>query len=148
MLQTQGKYAFEVAREANKQQVKQAVEKGKIIAPGSGNETREYIHVRDLAQLSVDILGDDYRNQHIIITGHHTMLFRDMLNMINEILGNRVEIEFTGVKNEAHYSLTPYSFTPKIGQKLVSNYYVDMGQGLLECINEIYSSAPGEEKTD
>ncbi len=27
MLQTQGKYAFEIAREANKQQIKQAVEK-------------------------------------------------------------------------------------------------------------------------
>ena len=69
-----------------------------------------------------------------------------LLYMIREILGNRVEIEFTGTKDEAHYSITPYSFVPKIGQKLVSHYYVDIGQGLLECINELYNSKLDGEK--
>jgi UDP-glucose 4-epimerase len=128
--------------------LKQAMETGKIIAPGSGDEIREYIHVRDVARLSVSILSDEYRNQPVIITGHHSLRFRDMLNMIREIMGNKVEIEFTGAKNEAHYDITPYSFVPKIGQKLVSHYYVDMGQGLLECINEIYSSKMSKGKAD
>lgn len=119
--------------------LKQAVEEGKIICSGTGDEIREYIHVKDLARLSVSIIGEEYRNQHVIITGHHSMRFRDMLYMIREILGNKVEVEFTGAKGEDHYGITPYSFVPKIGQKLVSHYYMDMGQGLLECINEIYS---------
>ena len=119
--------------------LKQAIEQGKIECAGTGDEIREYVHVRDVARLSMSILSPEYRNQPVIITGHQSMCFKDMLHMIKEILGNRVEIEFTGVKDEAHYSITPYSFVPKIGQKLVSNYYVDMGQGLLECINEIYS---------
>jgi UDP-glucose 4-epimerase len=119
--------------------LKQAIEEGKIICGGTGDEIREYIHVKDLARLSVSIIGEEYRNQHIIITGHHSMRFRDMLYMIREILGNKVEVEFTEAKGEDHYGITPYSFVPKIGQKLVSHYYMDMGQGLLECINEIYS---------
>jgi len=118
--------------------LKQAIESGKIIGGGTGDEIREYIHIRDVARLSVSILSQEYRNQHVIISGHHSMCFKDMLYMIREILGNRVEIEFTGAKDEAHYNITPYSFIPKSGQKLVSNHYVDMGQGLLECINEIY----------
>lgn len=127
--------------------LKQAIEDGKIVCGATGHEMREYIHVKDAARLSVDILSDEYCNQRIIITGHHSMRFEDMLYMINEILGNRIDIEFTGIEDQDHYSITPYSFVPKIGQKLVSNYYVDMGQGLLECINELYNSnANGEMK--
>ena len=119
--------------------LKQAIEEGKIECAGTGDEIREYVHARDVAHLSMSILSQEYRNQYVIISGHHSMCFKDMLYMVREILGNRVEIEFTGAKDEAHYSITPYSFVPKIGQKLVSNYYVDMGQGLLECISEIYT---------
>ena len=119
--------------------LKQALDDGKIVCAGTGEEIREYIHVRDAAHLSVTILGDEYRNQQVTITGHHPMRFKDMLHMVREILGNRVGIEFSGGElNPAHYSTTPYSFGPRMGRKLVTNHYVDMGQGLLECINEIY----------
>jgi UDP-glucose 4-epimerase len=57
------------------------------------------------------------------------------------MLGDRVAVNFlTPVPNGAHYSRTPYSFTPKVGHKLTSNYYVDMGQGLLECLAEIHEA--------
>lgn len=119
--------------------IKQALADGRVVCAGTGEEIREYIHVRDAARLSVDILGDEYRNQQVTITGHHPMRFKDMLQMVKEILGNRVEIEFSGGEyNPAHYNTTPYCFTPRTGRKLVTNHYVDMGQGLLECINEIY----------
>jgi len=126
--------------------IKQAIENGKVISPGTGDEIREYIHVKDVARLSVAILSEEYRDQHVIVTGHHPMRFKDMLHMIREILDNKVEIEFTGAESEAHYNITPYSFVPKIGQKLVSNYYVDMGQGLLECINELYNQSSTSER--
>ena len=126
--------------------LKQAIESGKIICGGTGDEIREYIHVRDVARLSVSILSQEYRNQYVIISGHHSMCFKDMLYIMREILGNRVEIEFTGAKDEAHYNITPYSFIPKIGLKLVSHYYVDIGQGLLECINEIYQQNSSGQK--
>lgn len=124
--------------------LKQAIEEGKIVCGGTGDEIREYIHVKDIAGLSVDILSDEYRNQHISITGHHPMRFKDMLYMVREMLNNRVEIEFTGAQDEDHYSMTPYSFIPKIGKKLVSDYYVDLGQGLLECLSEINNSKLSE----
>ena len=119
--------------------LKQAIEKGKIECAGTGDEIREYVHARDVAHLSTKVLSEEYRNQYVIITGYHSMCFKDMLSMIREMLGNRIEIDFSGAIDEAHYNITPYSFVPKIGQKLVSSHYVDMGQGLLECINEIYA---------
>jgi UDP-glucose 4-epimerase len=105
---------------------------------GTGEEMREYINVRDAARLSIEILKDEYRNKPVIITGHHPMKFKDMLFMSREIIGKDIVIEFSGEENQDHYTITPYSFSPKIGHKLVSHYYFDMGQGLLECLHEIY----------
>ena len=120
--------------------LKQAIESGCIICNGSGEEVREYVDVRDAARLSVAVLNNEYRSRHIIISGHHPMKFKEMILMIKEILGKDIKTEFTGDINPDHYSYTPYSFTPKVGHKLVNHCYVDMGQGLLECLHEIYEN--------
>ncbi len=119
----------------------QALEEERIACSASGEEMREYIHVRDAARLSVEILSDKHRNQHVIITGHHPMRFKDFLSTIKEILGNKISLDIEDPHfDPAHYNLTPYSFVPKIGYKLTTNCYLDIGQGLLECLNEIHSA--------
>ena len=119
-----------------------------IVYPGTGDEMREYIHVSDAARLTVDILAPEYKNKHIVITGHHPMRSREMLEMIQEILKKDITFKFSNVPSNFHYTLTPYSFIPKIGSKLVSNLYVDMGQGLLECLQEISRELEQSQKTD
>ena len=118
--------------------LQEALIKGSVVCSGSGEELREYIDVRDAARLSVAILDDEYENQHIIISGHHPMKFKEMILMIQEILGKEIKIELLSKENPDHYTYTPYSFTPKVGQKLVNHSYLDMGQGFLECLHEIY----------
>jgi len=115
----------------------QGLTEGKITYPGTGDEMREYINVKDAARLSVDILASGYKNRHIVVTGHNPMKSREMLEMIREMVNQDISLEFSNSSNNFHYTLTPYSFTPKIGSKLVSNLYTDMGQGLLECLQEI-----------
>ena len=115
----------------------QALKEGRIVVSGDGEEVREYIYVRDAAKLSVDILSETYKNQHIIITGHQAVKFKYLLTMIKEILHNSVDIFFEPISNMSHYYVTPYNYTPKIGKKLTTNCYTDMGQGLLECLGEI-----------
>jgi len=127
--------------------LKQALADGGIDCGGTGDETREYIHVRDAARLSVDVLADEYRNTQVTITGHHPTRLKDMLHTIREILGNRIEIRFKASETDTpHYNITPYSFVPKIGRKLTTPEYVDMGQGLLECISEIYDQDPSRKE--
>lgn len=118
--------------------LKQAVEEGKIVYSGTGEEFREFIHVRDAASVSVQILAPEYENQNIIITGVQTMKYRNLLEMISEIMDNKIEIKIVPSERKAHYRMTPYNFSPRLGKKLVANPHIDIGQGLLTCIAEIY----------
>lgn len=119
--------------------VRQALVNKKIIYEGSPNSLREYIHVQDAARLTAHILKPEYANRHIIITGQERMAVKDVIKMIVEMLPNiETKTEFLNSSLDGHYEMTPYSFNPKVGNKLVSNDYVDIGQGLLDCIAELY----------
>ena len=115
-----------------------AINGGKMIYPGTGDELREYIHVTDAAKASVLILSPEYENQHIILTGNEKMRVKDLLKMITEVLGGKASFEFINGGSEVHYTVTPYSFNPKIGKKLGINYHTDLGQGLLDCLAELH----------
>ncbi|MDA2932767.1 NAD(P)-dependent oxidoreductase [Acidobacteria bacterium AH-259-D05] len=134
--------------------LKQALVARRIVAYGPGDEIRQYIHVEDAARSSVRILSEEFSNEHVVLTGHHPMRLRELLIMIREIVGRDVVIDHRSIdindpKNSAsgHYSITPFSFRPKIAKNLVNNPYLDMGEGLLECLEEIYddTTAPKEE---
>jgi UDP-glucose 4-epimerase len=120
--------------------LKQALEQRHIVAYGTGEELREYIHVGDAARLSVDILADEFANEQIVLTGHHPLRFRELLALIAEIVGDDVEIDLraTDPGDDGHYAITPYAFRPKLTRKLVSNTYVDLGQGLLDVLHELH----------
>lgn len=128
------------ARNSVYRYLRSALLEHRIDCPGTGAEVRDYIHARDAARLSVTILSPQFRNKHIIISGHHPIKFSDMTNMVQEILGKRISVHFAREKSAAHYSYTPYSFIPKIGEKLTGQLYVDMGQGLLECLNDLHAN--------
>lgn len=126
--------------------LKEALTVGKIIRYGDGEEVREYIHVDDAARSSVDILSDEYKNQCVIITGHHPMKIKDLLVMIKEIMNGEVEIEYLPAIKNSHYEITPYSFTVKKGKKLSPSYYIDLGQGVLDCLQHIHRELTKEKK--
>jgi UDP-glucose 4-epimerase len=128
--------------------LRQALSDRRITAYGSGDELREYIHVADAARLSVEILSAEFANEHLILTGHHPLRFRELLTLIREIVGNDVELDVRGedaddelsAQYTGHYAVTPYSFRPRLTRKLVSTTYVDMGEGLIDVLHEIHQA--------
>lgn len=116
------------------QMIKQALETNSITYKGTGNESREYIHVSDGAAAAIEMLEPEFENQIIHLTGHERMTTRDMMDMIAEILGSNVSIKVNAGEMVGHYFQTPYSYTPKLGRKLIQNSYIDIGLGLLDLI--------------
>jgi len=117
----------------------QALLDKKIDRKGNGEEIRDYIHVKDAAKASVDILTGEFDNSHIMIKGEQTIKVKELLSMINEIFGNNIKINFSKESlYESHYKLTPYSFRPRVAKKFILNTYHDLGQGLLDTVYDIY----------
>jgi len=119
--------------------IKKAIEEGKIIRKGDGEEIRDYINVLDAARCSVDILSDDFINESVMLTGTQSTKIKDLLSMIKEMFKGKIDIEYKPVKEDGHYEITPYVFRPKVAKKFVSNYYHDLGQGILDVIYDVYS---------
>jgi len=119
--------------------LKDAIKNKELHYKGDGQDLREYIHAADAAKLSIDILEDvQYENEHIILTGTERLKRIELLTMINEIMQNKLDIKQISDNNMGHYKITPYSYHPTVAKKLVANPYIDLGQGLLECIQEIH----------
>lgn len=116
--------------------VQQALSNKEIKRKGDGEEVREYIHVKDAASLTVSLLEEGYTNKHVSVTGSQKIKVKELLHMLNEILGNNVDIKFEPADDFHHYKITPYNFKPNVSTKITPNEYIDLGQGLLELIYE------------
>jgi UDP-glucose 4-epimerase len=129
--------------------LKEALQTGRLTMHGTGDEVREYIHALDAAMLSVDILADRmYEGQHVILTGNESLKRRDLYRMIQEILNERPEIVQSDEDLEGHYQVTPYSFHPNAARKLMANPYIDLGQGLVNCLKQIHAEITAGETPD
>ena len=119
--------------------IQQALTDKKMVFRGKADSKREFIHVEDAAESSVEILKPEYANQHIILSGNQSFTINELLKMIKEILNNSaIKIEFTPDEYDAHYEMTPYTFNPKYGKKMYPKLQRDFGQGILQVIEDIY----------
>lgn len=118
--------------------IRQVINEGKLNYSGTGKERREYIHVLDAARLSVDILDDEHRNSAITVTGSQILNSSELISMIFEITGRKENVVFDAshIKRD-HYTMTPYRYTPQMAKKLVPGEFIDVGQGILELVEEI-----------
>jgi UDP-glucose 4-epimerase len=117
--------------------VRDALLVGRITYEGNSDSIREYIHVEDAARASVTALEAEFRNQSVVVTGHQPMRVLDLLEMLAEIMGLRDAIDFRDERYAGHYVRTPYAYLPKLGRKYAPPLHVDLGQGLLQLIDDV-----------
>lgn len=117
--------------------IEAAIDKNEIIYEGDKEARREYIHVEDAADASVEMLEKKFKNQNIILTGQQSLKVYDVMKMLSEILGIEKRLKFKDKKDSGHYSRTPYSYQPRLAKKYTPNVHFDLGQGLLQLIETI-----------
>jgi len=127
--------------------VRDIVSQGELFYDGTGKERREYIHVSDASRLSVDVLQKNYRNQAVTITGSQVLTSQELIELIFEIAGLEENAHYLPEdKAQYHYSSTPYRYTPKQAKKMVPGEFIDIGEGVLEMIEELSSSASSDKE--
>ena len=117
--------------------VKNAIFTGKVVYDGTKNSVREYIHVYDAARACVDVLNKKYNNKHIIITGKRKIKLKSFLNNLCGKLNIKNKIEYQNKKQVGHYTVTPFTFKPKKGEKFFLKSNIDFYKGLTQLINEL-----------
>jgi UDP-glucose 4-epimerase len=117
--------------------VSHAMKHGVLRYEGNSEALREYIHVEDAARASVTALGDEFRNQSVVLTGQEPMRVVELLKMLAEILALPAVVECADSVQTGHYVRTPYAYEPKLGRKYTPPLHVDLGQGLLQLIEEV-----------
>lgn len=118
--------------------ISSAIKNNTLKFNGSPESIREFIHVEDAAESTLKILNKKFINKHIIITGNQTISINNLFKMICEILSkNKITIKFNKPKEAVHYKLTPYGFNPKFGKKILPDSFIDLGQGLLQIVENI-----------
>ena len=127
--------------------VRDALARGKISYEGNPDSIREYIHVEDAARASVVALGDEFRNESVVLTGSQSMRVLDLLKMLAEIMGMPDGVDFRDESYAGHYVRTPYAYQPKLGRKYAPPLHVDLGQGLLQLIDDVRKSTSTESGT-
>jgi len=122
--------------------VTSALEKQKIEYGGNGREVREYIHIRDAALMSADVLDDEFKSAILHLTGRERLTTGNMLEMLREMFNGNVEISLGTDTLTGHYMQTPYNYTPRLGRKMTRNTYIDLGLGLLDVIQYLDQANP------
>ena len=132
------------------QLVKSAIETGSIIHKGDGEELREYVHVKDVSELSVKVMENkDLWNASLMLTGNERMKRKELFEMIQEIIGNsKLKIQYLDDGYSNHYRFTPYSFQGTSAKKIIANPHYDMGQGILECVQKVMETRELENLND
>jgi UDP-glucose 4-epimerase len=121
--------------------VKSAIETGKVKYQGHPKSMREYIHVQDAARASVALLDKEFIGKTIVLTGQEPMLVSNVLEMIAEVLGYPEDaVEFVTGSYDGHYIKTSYAYEPRLGMKYIPPLHVDLGQGILQLIEEIHGN--------
>ena len=63
----------------------------KINFIGRSDSKREYIHVKDAARASVDLIQNKFDNQSIIVTGEISYKLSDLIQIVSEIIGKKLK---------------------------------------------------------
>ena len=117
--------------------INRAIVNDEISYMGSKAFVREYIHVLDAAKASADVLKDKYKNQHIILTGKKKIKVHDCLKILAKILKVSKKIKFLNKKYIGHYTISPFTYKPKVGKKFAFSSQINFNKGLLKLVNNI-----------
>jgi UDP-glucose 4-epimerase len=112
--------------------------KGEFTYTSSPEAIREYIHINDAARETIRIaLEKEFSNKSVLITGHQHLTMKEFFDMIQEILGKEIIIHYDMSKRQRHYVRTPYSFDIDVPIRINLSNYIDISEGILDCLKEV-----------
>ncbi len=115
----------------------------------SPDSEREYIHIHDASRETVRIArNDEFINKAVLLSGHQRIKMKNLFFMIQEILGNDIKIHYIQPERQLHYVMTPYSFDTDIPMRVNLSTYVDISEGILDCLRAVQNELDQQKTAD
>ncbi len=115
--------------------LKNLITKKKLLYSGSKNTERSYIHVRDVAIITLKILKSNVKNCVYLIKGNNNIKIYNLLNFIKKLMKVNYKISFEKNKLIAHYIKYPDKFAEPKLKKIKFKEKVSLDQGLISLNN-------------
>ncbi len=104
---------------------------------GTRKAKRKFIHVKDAARASVDLIKSKYNNKKILITGKNIIAIKDVLKMISSLLRTKKKPKYSNVKQLGHYDISPYSYKKTKLENYFHRNVISFKSGIKELISNI-----------
>ena len=113
----------------------QAKNTKKIIRYSDGNEKRNYINVKDAANLCVLILKEKYKNEYYNLLGKKRIKVKNVLNLIAKEMKIK-KIIYKNLDLEYHYKTNPYTYKLRKGKLLLPINEIKLAEGIKELVKK------------
>ena len=112
----------------------------KLIYRGTKKAIRSYIHVRDAAKASADILQSRFIKRIVLIKGKQSLKIKVLLSELKKITGLKSKLIFLNRTQKGHYDKKPKPFIKFKTLNYYRNTNLNYRQGLKELINIVKSN--------
>ena len=110
--------------------INSAKKKKNIFRQTRGNEIRSYIHVKDVAKITLMSLQKKYENGFYNVFGNKNIIVRDLLNVIKGFSPD-LKIFYSKVdKKKYNYKVNPFTYKLRLGKKLKLKKYIPINEGI------------------
>jgi len=110
--------------------INSAKKKKNIFRQTRGNEIRSYIHVKDVAKITLMSLKKKYENGFYNVFGNKNIIVRDLLNVIKGFSPD-LKIFYSKVdKKKYNYKVNPFTYKLRLGKNLKLKKYIPINEGI------------------
>ena len=113
----------------------QGLKNRKIERDGNGKEIRNYINVKDAAEISVQILNKQYANKYFNIVGKERITVEKIINLISKKTDAKKIIFHKNIDDDIHYKVNPFTYKVKGAKFLKPKKGVELEEGIQEIID-------------
>ena len=120
--------------------VNSILKKNKIVYGGTNRAIRKFLHAKDAAIASLNILSKKYDNKSVLITGNKNIKIVTLIKNIKKIFKINKKVYFKKKPLMGHYDKSPFTYKPKITKVLKIKPTISLNQGIIELAKDIKKS--------
>ena len=113
------------------------IKKKKIFYTGKKNSIRKYIHVKDAAKATAQMILPKYKNLYINITGKKSYKVTDLFKLVSNLFNIKYSVKYGITKDTGHYIKSPKPFKIKKGLNYKFRKSISLKQGIEQLISSI-----------